>query len=150
MAGDIIVYKSTSEKKNADVWNSFAFGLSYGYDLEENFEGTFADPAKGGVVKFEKTAEEIDIEFDDDAMFTVDVTGQGKLNLAYNTDFDEEFAAKYEYANIDFLTFEGEPSFNRTGKLYIYAEEGTYLYEVTADGAKLSRPSMTRTTRPGY
>ena len=137
LAGDIIVYKSTSEKKNADVWNSFAFGLSYGYDLEENFEGTFADPAKGGVVKFEKTAEEIDIEFDDDAMFTVDVTGQGKLNLRYNRDFNKEFAAMYDYANIDFLTFEATPSFNKTGILYIYADEDDkFIYEVTADGAK--------------
>ncbi len=42
----------------------------------------------------------------------------------------------YDYANIDFLTFPGEPSFNRNGTLYIYADEDTYLYEVTADGAK--------------
>ncbi|MEI3580045.1 MAG: hypothetical protein V8Q30_08675 [Acutalibacteraceae bacterium] len=40
-------------------------------------------------------------------MFTVDVTGQGKLNLKWNTDFDKEFAAMYDYANIDFVTFEG-------------------------------------------
>ena len=42
----------------------------------------------------------------------------------------------YDYANIDFLTFPGEPSFNRNGTLYIYAKEDSYLYEVTADGAK--------------
>ena len=69
-------------------------------------------------------------------MFTVDVTGQGKLNLAWNTDFDKEFAAMYDYANIDFVTFEGTPAFNKTGTLYIYADEDEFVYEVTADGAK--------------
>ena len=136
LAGELTIYKSTSEKNNADAWNKLTFGLSYGYDVEENFEGTFADPSKGGVVKFADDAEEIDIEFDDDAMFTVDVTGQGKLNLRYNRDFNKEFAAMYDYANIDFLTFEATPSFNKNGTLYIYAPEDSFVYEVTADGAK--------------
>ena len=69
-------------------------------------------------------------------MFTVDVTGQGKVNLAWNTDFDKEFANKYDYANIDFVTFVGKPSFNKTGTLYIYADEDEFVYEVTEDGAK--------------
>ena len=136
LAGELTIYKSTSEKKDADAWNKMTFGLSYGYDVEEKFEGTFADPTKGGVVKFADGAEEIDIEFDDDAMFTVDVTGQGKLNLRYNRDFNKEFAAMYDYANIDFLTFEATPSFNKIGSLYIYADEDAFVYEVTADGAK--------------
>ena len=34
----------------------------------------------------------------------------------------------YDYANIDFVNFEFEPSFNKNGTAYIY--------EVTADGAK--------------
>ena len=136
LAGELTIYKSTSEKKDADAWNKMTFGLSYGYDVEENFEGTFADPTKGGVVKFADGAEEIDIEFDDDAMFTVDVTGQGKLNLRYNRDFNKEFAAMYDYANIDFITFEATPSFNKIGSLYIYADEDAFVYEVTADGAK--------------
>ena len=42
----------------------------------------------------------------------------------------------YDYANLDFLTFEGKPAFNRTGDFYIYADEDAFVYEVTADGAK--------------
>ena len=42
----------------------------------------------------------------------------------------------YDYANIDFLTFEATPSFNKIGSLYIYADEDAFVYEVTADGAK--------------
>ena len=42
----------------------------------------------------------------------------------------------YDYANIDFVNFEGKPSFNKTGTLYIYAAEDSFIYEVTKDGAK--------------
>lgn len=69
-------------------------------------------------------------------MFTVDVTGQGKLNLRYNCDFDPEVAAMYDYANIDFITFEAKPSFNKTGTMYIYADEDAFVYEVGEDGVK--------------
>ena len=31
---------------------------------------------------------------------------------------------------MDFVTFEGEPSFNKNGTLYIYAAEDTFLYKV--------------------
>ena len=42
----------------------------------------------------------------------------------------------YDYANIDFVNFEFEPSFNKNGTACIYADEDAYIYEVTADGAK--------------
>ncbi len=42
----------------------------------------------------------------------------------------------YDYANIDFLTFEYAPSFNKIGTAYIYADEDAFVYEVTEDGAK--------------
>ena len=31
---------------------------------------------------------------------------------------------------MDFVTFEGTPSFNKNGTLYIYADKDTYLYEI--------------------
>ncbi len=58
--------------------------------------------------------------------FDVDVTGQGKLNLSNNADFNKEFAAMYDYANIDFITFEKDPTFNKNGTAYIYADEDAY------------------------
>ena len=42
----------------------------------------------------------------------------------------------YDYANIDFITFEYAPTFNKNGTVYIYADEDAFIYEVTADGAK--------------
>ena len=64
-------------------------------------------------------------------MFTVNASGQGKLNLAWNTTFDKEVANRDKSANMDFITFEGTPSFNKTGTFYLYAEDDTgFVYEV--------------------
>ncbi|MBS4786039.1 MAG: hypothetical protein KH009_08005 [Clostridiales bacterium] len=136
LEGKIMVGRTKSAAEDA---NAVDLGITYspnGATKVSNFDGGTID-SDTGIVSFADDAGEIDIEFGDDtAMFTVDVTGQKKLNLAWNTDFDKEFASKYDYANIDFVTFEGEPSFNKTGTLYIYADEDSYIYEVTADGAK--------------
>ena len=70
------------------------------------------------------------------ALFTVDVTGQGKLDLRFNTKFDPEFADRYEYANIDFLTFPGTPRFNKTGDFYLYADEDAFIYKKGAEGVE--------------
>ena len=143
LAGTISIgtSKSTAEKYS---YSKFDLVVSYapnGVDKNEpiNVEkydgGVLTDDI--GIVKFDKEAGEIDIEFGDDtALFTVDVTGQGNLNLAWNVDFNKEFAGMYDYANIDFVNFEGKPSFNKTGTLYIYADEDSFIYEVTEDGAK--------------
>ena len=88
------------------------------------------------VVSFSDDAEDLIIEFGDDAWFEFNARGQGKLNLAYNTKFNREFAYDYDDANIDFINFVAEPTTNRTGTLYIYADEDSYIYEVTSKGAK--------------
>ncbi len=88
----------------------------------------------GAVVEFEDNAGEIAIFWDDDAMFMVDVSGQGDLNLGYNTDFDSTFADRHGYANIDFLNFVDAPKFNRSGDLYIYASEDMYIYALNENG----------------
>ena len=135
--GTIKVGTTRNRAKNSDY--SFEVEVDYAparqsvttIDGNESF-----DVGDVGIVKFDDDLGEIDLEFGDIAMFTVDVTGQGRLNLSWNTDFDKEFAAMYDYANLDFLTFSGEPSFNRNGYLYIFADEDAFIYEVTAEGAK--------------
>ena len=141
LVGKVSVGRTTTAARNAA--NSVSIEATFGpdgtaayYPSTTDFDGGILDAGKTGIVSFDKTADEIDIEFGEQALFTVDVTGQGKLNLAWNTKFDKEFAAMYDYANLDFLTFEGEPAFNRTGDFYIYADEDAFVYEVTDDGAK--------------
>ena len=124
-----------------------AIELSYMPDATDaniikDFDGGVLTSGSGtGIVEFDKSAGEIDIDFDAAvgtvATFAVDVSSQGKLNMAWNTTFDKEFGAMYNYANLSFINFEGEPSFNKNGTMYIYAEDkDTFVYEVTEDGAK--------------
>ena len=142
LVGDIMIGSSKSSAEKYD-YTKYDLQVSYAPDGVDTYYkvdfdgGDVLESGKTGIVAFDKEAGEIDIEFGDEtALCTVDVTGQGKLNLAWNTDFDKEFAAMYDYANIDFVTFVGTPAFNKTGTLYIYADEDEFVYEVTADGAK--------------
>ena len=105
------------------------------------FDGGALKSGSTGVVSFDKSEGVIDIDFEAAigtvATYSVDVSSQGKLNLEWNTTFDKTFGAMYDYANLSFINFEGEPAFNKTGTLYIYAEdENSFVYEATADGAK--------------
>ena len=137
LAGTLSIAKTSSKADDAIDQNKFDFNTSYASTstILEDFEGGVLDNG-GAIVNFADDCGEIDIEFGEEALFTVNANGQGKLNLKYDTDYNGEFASMYDYANIDFLNFAGTPSFNRNGTLYIYADEDSYLYEVTADGAK--------------
>ena len=138
LAGTLAIAKTSSKADDAIKQNKFDFDTTYASTAKilEDFDGSQSLDNGGAIVKFADDCGEIDIEFGEEALFTVNATGQGKLNLKYDTDYNNDFAAKYDYANIDFLNFVGTPSFNRNGTLYIYADEDSYLYEVTADGAK--------------
>ena len=138
LAGTLSVAKTSSKADDAIDQNKFDFDITYASSAQiyTDFDGSETLENGGGIVEFADDCGEIDIEFGEEALFTVNANGQGDLNLKYDTDYNSDFAAMYDYANIDFLNFPGEPSFNRNGTLYIYADEDTYLYEVTADGAK--------------
>ena len=140
LAGELSVYRKTSDLKDEAIADfiTLNIGAEYGYDDKEL--GDWDDLKDAEIVIFKDDGEALEGEetltFGDYFEFEVDVTGQGKLNLKNNMDFNKEFAAMYDYANIDFITFEKEPTFNKNGTAYIYADEDAYIYEVTADGAK--------------
>ncbi len=79
--------------------------------------------------------EEVDIEFSDDSIFTVDVSGQGKLLLYYDTKFNSKIAAKYPMAELNFWNGNGA-KFNRVGEMFIPVKEdyAQFLYQLNADG----------------
>ena len=136
LAGSISVYRSSSQLKDDYEDKELVtlnFGSEYGYK-EEKYDAV-VDWDKVEVVDFKGVDGEETLVFGD-FEFEVDVTGQGKLNLKWNQDFNKEFAAMYDYANIDFVNFVKTPSFNKNGVVYIYADEDAFIYEVTADGAK--------------
>ena len=137
LAGKIAVYESSSQLKDNysdKEYITLSFGSEYGFKTED-YDGS--DLAKAEVVDFDDYSDDVEtLTFGDDFEFEVDLSGQGKLNLKNNRDFNKEFAAMYDYANIDFINFVKTPSFNKNGTVYIYADEDAYIYEVTADGAK--------------
>ena len=135
LAGTVSVGRSASDAKKSTTVD---VEVSYYSDATriKPFDGSELESGKTGIVSFDSADGEVDIDFEDVATFTVDVTSQGKLNLAWNTDFNKEFGAMYDYANLTFFNLEGTPSFNKNGTLMVYAEPDTFFYEVTADGAK--------------
>lgn len=96
------------------------------------------EPDANGAVKFSDDAEEVTIYFgsNEDAWYTFNAKGQSDVNFAYTMKFNSEIADLFPKANIDFITWTATPATNRTGDLYITADEDTFLYEVTEDGIK--------------
>ena len=135
LMGTVAVGKTRSEAKDADR-EDVSVSIAPAAVPVTPFDKANFDAGKTGIVSFSDEEGEIDIEFGDQAMFTVDVTGQGKLNLTWNTTFDKEFAAYYDYANLDFINFDGEPSFNKTGDFYIFADEDAFIYRKGAEGVE--------------
>ena len=66
--------------------------------------------------------------------FTVDVSGQGKNLLNYNTAADEALCAANPDAAVWFLNFNGV-QFNRTGEFLYEADGLNYAYQLMADGS---------------
>ena len=133
LAGTVSIGRTSV--KDTSTPATFNVGTSYGYNVEKLADGV-ADWAKVEVVDFDGIDGVEVLPFSGEMEFEVDVTGQGKLNLAWNNDFNKDFGAMYDYANIDFITFEHAPSFNKNGTVYLYLDEDVFIYEVTEDGAK--------------
>lgn len=88
-------------------------------------------------VKFDGD-DEIEIEFEDESTFNVDISGQGKVLIYYDTDFNSKIAAKYPLAELNFWNGNGA-KFNRTGEFFLRVGDDAedyaqFLYQVNADG----------------
>ena len=89
--------------------------LKYDYDDETEFTfGAFADQNEG--------------------TFTVDVSGQGKNLLYYDTKLDDGIADANPDAKIFALNF-NNTKFNRTGEFMYEGEDFEYAYQLMADGS---------------
>ena len=88
LVGKVGVYKSTANKDK----DMEAISIKVGADAVD-FSVAQNDDFNKGPVKFEenkvKINDVVNATFGDEAEFEVDVTGQGKLNLAWNTDFNK-------------------------------------------------------------
>ncbi len=135
LAGEIVIYSNTYKKNDAGFSRTAKISLTYGYKSEDFDTADSNGFDNAAIVRFEdNNGDDIDdvveMDFGEYMTFEVDVTGQGKLNLKNNTKFVSEIADLDKSANMDFITFEKSPSFNKIGTAYIYAADDTYLYEV--------------------
>ena len=101
LAGKIAVYESSSQLKDNysdKEYITLSFGSEYGFKTED-YDGS--DLAKAEVVDFDDYSDDVEtLTFGDDFEFEVDLSGQGKLNLKNNRDFNKEFAAMYDLSLI--------------------------------------------------
>ena len=138
------LYLGTSKNKAEDKKNEAGIDFTLSNRVSDyNKPGIVEDEYtfeadKNGAVKFSDDAEEVTLYFgaNEDAWFTFNAKGQGALNFGYTLKFNKEIADLFPKANIDFISWNAEPATNRTGDLYITADEDTFLYEVTEDGIK--------------
>lgn len=138
------LYLGTSKNKAEDKKNEAGIDFTLSNRVEDyNKPGIVEDEYtfeadKNGAVKFSDDAEEVTLYFgaNEDAWFTFNAKGQGALNFGYTLKFNKEIADLFPKANIDFISWNAEPATNRTGDLYITADEDTFLYEVTENGIK--------------
>ena len=138
------LYLGTSKNKAEDKKNETGIDFTLSNRVEDyNKPGIVEDEYtfeadKNGAVKFSDDAEEVTLYFgaNEDAWFTFNAKGQGALNFGYTLKFNKEIADLFPKANIDFISWNAEPATNRTGDLYITADEDTFLYEVTENGIK--------------
>ena len=138
------LYLGTSKNKAEDKKNEAGIDFTLSNRVSDyNKPGIVEDDYtfeadKNGAVKFSDDAEEVTLYFGskEDAWFTFNAKGQSALNFGYTLKFNKEIADLFPKANIDFISWNAEPTTNRTGDLYITAEEDTFLYEVTENGIK--------------
>lgn len=123
-----------SQSANSDV-NHKAINAVVGYEqmkASESVEVSNDAP----VVDFDDVDEEIELLFGNNASFLVNVKNQGNLYLGYSLKPNTDVMDQNKDANIDFISFPAKPSFNRIGKLHLYADKDAYIYELTGNGLK--------------
>ena len=137
------LYIGTSKNKAEDGTNKTGVDFVLSNQNDDYYNPAIEDeatiePDANGAVKFADDAEEVTIYFgeNEDAWYTFNAKGQSDVNFAYTMKFNSEIADLFPKANIDFITWTATPATNRTGDLYITADEDTFLYEVTEDGIK--------------
>ena len=111
LAGTLSVAKTSSKAKDAIDQNKFDFDTTYAStaNILEDFDGSQSLDNGGAIVKFADDCGEIDIEFGEEALFTVNATGQGKLNLKYDTRLQHRLCCQVRLCQHRFPELCGHP-----------------------------------------
>ncbi len=108
-----------SDDNELKIDGSTSFNEDYVYEIQKSTNGE-----KQGTMEFTTADGDVDVE--------VRVYSGDKLYLYNTVEADTDILKAYADADADlsFLTFKGEPTFNSTATVRFYKEEGTYVYGV--------------------
>lgn len=110
------------------------------YLVNDSFNGQLK-PDKKYLLKFDSD-EEVDLEFgldQNEGIFTVDVSGQGKILFEFTTTANDAIVDANPAAKIFFANF-NNTKFNRTGEFAYESEDFQFVYEIK-DGKLVTIPS---------
>ncbi|PWM25104.1 MAG: hypothetical protein DBX44_02960 [Oscillospiraceae bacterium] len=145
--------RNSTSTSTRDVWGTVSLKKtsgSYRFDYDDvqvdvTFEIGYNHPEDANVIPInpalfepdedfdQDSDEEFEFEADDDSYYVANTNSQKKIVLGMDTDYDDEIGDRYDYANLNFWNGNGA-NFNRTGYLYLYADEDDYLYRIEDDG----------------
>lgn len=135
LAGRLYVYKGNYKDAHTDQI-AYIDMAKYGYSAVKFTENdTVYNDQAPYVYKFgdiEKDTENT-ITFDNVGEFEGNFYKQGKLYLGFNTKFNEDVGKLYPDAQLEFINFVGEPTFNKWGVMRLYADKEQYVYAIEDD-----------------
>ena len=132
--GTVKVVKKTSS--NSSSASSVEVNAVVAYE-RANVDGDSLEVSKDApVVTFDDVDGEVELTFGNNFTFIVNAKNQDELFLGYTEKPVSSIIDQNEDASTAFITFSSKPSFNRIRAFYIYADEDSYIYEVTENGLK--------------
>ncbi len=133
LVGDVTIAKSSTASKDAP---SKEIATEIGYEMVTLTDDVHDVDNDEPVVNFKNIDDYVELFFGSDVIFTVDVDNQDELYLGFTETPNFDVLAEYPDAHMDFLTFEGNPEFNRIGTMSIYEEDNElFIYEISEDGS---------------
>lgn len=139
LIGTVTLNKSKGKQeyriKDAEIPIEFAIDYWYSYrkydTLNIDTDYQFISPGEQYLLRFDYD-DEVEFSFGaepNEGTFTVDVSGQGKLLLIYDTKPNAAVEKANPDARLVFFGF-NNASFNRTGEFFYEIETGKYIYEL--------------------
>ncbi len=126
-----VVKKSSSSASDASVKMVAAV---VGYEAVTLSDDVHEVENNAPVINFDES-EEVELLFGSNSSFTVDASNQDDLFLGFTEVPNTAIIDQNLDANIDFISFDATPSFNRLGTMRIFADEDMFVYEVAENGA---------------
>lgn len=113
---------------SVNYWNNYMHSPE---TLIIDHDQQFVSPGEAYLLKFDYD-DEVELSFGsepNEGAFTVDVSGQGKVLMLYDTLPNAAVEAANPNANMIFFGF-NHAKFNRTGEFFYETETGKYIYEL--------------------